>query len=333
MADSFTPNLNLTKPEVGSSPDTWGDKTNADWDIVDGVFAATGTGTVVRRNAAGNAGVGPGIDIVGPVATTRFISWFTTTFRRWAFGVNNAAESGTNAGSDLALVRYDDSGSVIDAPITMARSTGIAIFASTPKVAPTNDIYHQGNLPAVIATVSEPIGTVKMYVGITDPAGGSYMLCDGRAISRTTYATLFGIISTTFGVGDGTTTFNIPNTAERVIVGKSNAQSLIPQYDARILGAAIGEGLHTLSANELAAHSHPITDPGHTHAFTYQQTNNNPGTGAAGVVARLSATGDNTAFTVPSHSTGIANTDSAGSGIGHNTVQPSLVLSFIIRVQ
>jgi len=47
MADSYTSNLNLTKPEVGASRDTWGTKTNADWDIVDALFTANGSGTSV----------------------------------------------------------------------------------------------------------------------------------------------------------------------------------------------------------------------------------------------------------------------------------------------
>lgn len=61
------------------------------------------------------------------------------------------------------------------------------------------------------ATERLPISTVLPFAGGTAPTG--YLLCDGSAISRTTYADLFTAIGTTYGVGDGTTTFNIPNTA------------------------------------------------------------------------------------------------------------------------
>ena len=56
---------------------------------------------------------------------------------------------------------------------------------------------------------SYPAGSISMYAGSTAPTG--YLLCDGSAVSRTTYADLFTAIGTTYGVGDGSTTFNVPN--------------------------------------------------------------------------------------------------------------------------
>lgn len=67
-----------------------------------------------------------------------------------------------------------------------------------------------------IATVS-PTGTVAAYVAATAPAG--WLLCDGSPVSRTTYSTLFGVVGTAYGAGDGSTTFNLPDLRGRVGVG------------------------------------------------------------------------------------------------------------------
>ena len=335
LTDGHTPNLNLTQPADGASDDTWGLKTNSNWSILDALFGVGGANTVVKTNAAGNAAV-QGIDISTPTPLARFINWFTGTSQRWQMGANATAESGANFGSDLVLSRYDDLGNVIDVPVTITRSTGVVKFAQTPTVG-ANKIINAGDLSAVGAFY-EPVGTIKMYVGTVDPPAVAtpvgdgiqhYMLCNGRSLVGTAFPALFAVIGTQYGGSAGN--FNLPNTAERVIVGKSTTQTLIPQYDARAMGNSFGEGNHALALGELAAHAHTV-DTTHTHAFTYQQTNNNPATGVGGVVARLSTSGDNTAFTVPSGGSAAAPSSFVGSGTGHNNVQPSLVAQFIIRV-
>lgn len=94
-------------------------------------------------------------------------------------------------------------------------------------------------------------GTIESYSGSVIPSG--YLLCDGRAVSRTTYATLFQAIGTTYGAGDGSTTFNLPNLSERVPVGKSS------KY---VLGSKGGSATNTLTVANLPAHSHTLSAKG-----------------------------------------------------------------------
>lgn len=86
---------------------------------------------------------------------------------------------------------------------------------------------HDGSTKGGIEIGGMPVGSIIPYAGTTIPAG--YLLCDGSAISRTTYSALFASIGTTYGAGDGNSTFNIPNTNERYLKGndrKYGAESL-----------------------------------------------------------------------------------------------------------
>lgn len=95
-------------------------------------------------------------------------------------------------------------------------------------------------------------GIVMPFAGSTAPQG--WMLCDGAAISRTTYATLFSVIGTTYGEGDGETTFNIPNLSGRVVIGSSQSHAL---------GTTGGSETVTLTADQLPSHVHEV--PQHSH--------------------------------------------------------------------
>ena len=73
------------------------------------------------------------------------------------------------------------------------------------------EVYTKAQVDTMIANavaLAEPVGSIKPFAGTTVPDG--YLLCDGSAISRTTYAALFAVIGTTYGTGDGSTTFNLP---------------------------------------------------------------------------------------------------------------------------
>lgn len=144
----------------------------------------------------------------------------------------------------------------------------------------TDDLrLHDGSL-AGGRVISVPIGAVVPYAGASAPAG--YLLCDGSAVSRTTYAALFAIVGTAFGVGDGSTTFNLPDSQDRVILGKgTNNATLGAQTSSFAASSALttASGTASISAptgtfatsakdSSQASAVTSVTASGHTHGLT-----------------------------------------------------------------
>jgi microcystin-dependent protein len=101
---------------------------------------------------------------------------------------------------------------------------------------------------AFVIANAVPTGVINMWGTATAPTG--YLLCAGAAVSRSTYAALFAVIGTTFGVGDGSTTFNVPNYTNRMPYGTTIA--------------ATGGSADAV----VVSHTHTATDSGHTHTYT-----------------------------------------------------------------
>jgi microcystin-dependent protein len=103
-----------------------------------------------------------------------------------------------------------------------------------------------------------PTATIIPWSDSAVPSG--YLECNGQAVSRSTYAALFAIVSTTYGTGDGSSTFNVPNLSDNVPVGKSNNKALASTGGANTVtptGNVAGSTANaTLSTPQLAAHSH-----------------------------------------------------------------------------
>jgi microcystin-dependent protein len=324
VPDTFTTNLNLDQPEVGSSADTWGTKLNSDLAILDALFNATGTGVVVRHDGSDNAAT-VGVTVAKAAGNGRWIQFLTSASKRWFLGADTTAESGSNAGSAFLLQRYDDTGTLLGTPISIVRATGQVTLETTPQVG-SNAVYTQGNA----ANLVTPIGSVSMWAASGDPSGGYWLVCDGRAISRTTYATLFAAVASTYGNGDGSTTFNIPDFRERAAVGKSSAQTLIPQYNCTVLGTQIGEGKHTQTTAEMPVHNHGTTESAHSHNIHGDANPSASGSGATAIVPFAANKAQNYGVT-DTATTGLT-INNAGSGTAFNVVQPGLVVNFIIRV-
>jgi microcystin-dependent protein len=104
-----------------------------------------------------------------------------------------------------------------------------------------------------------PVGSLIAYAGPTSPEG--WLLCDGTAISRTTYANLFALVSTTYGSGNGTTTFNVPDMRSRMPIGAGAGTGLT----SRTLAATGGAESVVIASGNLPTHTHSIA---HDHAST-----------------------------------------------------------------
>lgn len=154
-----------------------------------------------------------------------------------------------------------------------------------------------------------PSGTVAMFAGSSAPTG--WLTCDGSAVSRTTYANLFSAISTTWGVGDGSTTFNVPDMRGRAPIGVGTGSGLT----SRALAASGGAETHVLSEAEMPAHTHGPTSGG---AEIWQR---NFG-GGLDVDITLGAGNKDGAKSV----TGVT-----GSSAAHANMQPWRALNFIIK--
>ena len=182
-----------------------------------------------------------------------------------------------------------------------------------------------------VTNFSMPSGALVAFAGSAAPTG--WLFCDGSAVSRTTYAALFTAIGTAYGVGDGSSTFNVPDMRGRVPAGFDSANGtgrLTGQtggISAATLGNSGGEQTHTLSTAELAAHSHGVTDAGHVHSLPAQTM---VFTGAADVFQHSGANNMTLGGNTGSSSSNIT-IQNAGSGSAHNNVQPGLVVNYIIK--
>lgn len=162
-----------------------------------------------------------------------------------------------------------------------------------------------------------PTGSVQMYAASVAPLG--YLLCDGGAVSRTVYAALFAVVGTTYGVGDGSTTFNVPDLRGRAAIGAGLGAGLTN----RVLASTGGAETVTLDSSMMPSHTHTTNAPG--------------GQGNLGLVL---ADGTNTATAVDAsagelkiwdlpHALTINNTGGDGA---HPNMQPWLALNYIIKI-
>jgi microcystin-dependent protein len=189
-----------------------------------------------------------------------------------------------------------------------------------------------------------PFGMMVDYAGTSAPS--LWLLCYGQAISRSTYSDLFGIVGTTYGSGDGSTTFNLPDCRGRVAAGQDDMggvsanrlTGLTNGVNGDTLGASGGLESFTLATANLPSHTHDAgtlagvtsTDGSHTHTEDSTQSNGQAesGTGKSVVTDDSGTTGSGGSH---SHDVTVSGaTAAAGSGTAMPHIQPTLILNKII---
>jgi microcystin-dependent protein len=176
--------------------------------------------------------------------------------------------------------------------------------------------FDGGNLTGIEGI---PTATIVPWTSASVPTG--FLECNGQAVSRSTYSALFAIVSTTYGTGDGASTFNVPDLQDNVAVGKSNNKALASTGGANTVTSTGNIGGSTanatLSTPQLASHGHPG-------GVSLRSSPNSNGNGNI--------------------STNSGTTGNAGSGNGHShnlsgnftgdatsVIQPYLTILYIIK--
>jgi microcystin-dependent protein len=277
----------------------------------------------------------------------------TTTTDASLSSTGHAFQIGADSGANL----------IIDNNEIMSRNNGVGSFLGINIDGGTVEIGSASSTVTLNGTLVGrflPAGAITQFAGASAPSG--YLLCSGQAVSRSTFSTLFSAIGTTYGVGDGSTTFNLPNLQNRVPVGKgagtfANLNDTGGAETHTLTTAQMPSHTHTQNSHNHTQNSHTHTGPSHTHSGPSHshnitvidgRTSVNRGTGTTGTqtpdapivskstsVAGTGATGaagtGNTGSTTPTNNSTTATNQNTGGGGAHNNLQPYIVLNYIIK--
>lgn len=280
----------------------------------------TGTGTVTLLGAPNGF---RSFSVVGDGNTCPYVIVHADTSKNeWEVGIGTYTSSGTTLSRTTVLA--SSTGSAVDftsgdkevflpnpalwsGPISSLSSVTVADGDSFILADTSDSENHKKVAASALRAYMVPPGFIMPYAGSSVPSG--WLDCDGSAVSRTTYADLFTAISTTWGIGNGTTTFNVPDLRGRVIVGAGTGTGLT----ARSVGDIDGEEEHELTEGELAEHNHTL------------------GSGAWNFIGNQGVGANNYTPTGGTNTSSFAATDDTGDGDPHNNMQPFGVCKWAIK--
>jgi microcystin-dependent protein len=382
---TYSTSLRAELPTGGTQAGVWGDTTNSNLNyIFDSAIAGyitvpislaaqplTYTNGPTTTNSLNQAvyqalkltagGVGAAFAIYAPPVSKTYIIYNATAYTATIYNssvIGNTTAGGTGvtipAGETMTVVT--DGGTAISgAGFTQQNTALISPHLSGTPTAPTatsGDNSTQIATTAFVQINGTPTGGLMLWPTASPPA--NWLICNGTAVSRATYATLFAVVGTTFGAGNGSTTFNLPNYTDRMPIGAGSSYSVNSQG---------GSATTTLTTTELPSHSHSasssssssstfsgsagstsVTNIDHNHNESWAA----PDFGGPITAARLNANGvqpvtggmnsnttHNHAFTpAGSVSTSTSTTTtvgSTGSGAAFTNLPPYLGIYFIIK--
>lgn len=187
--------------------------------------------------------------------------------RGYAFSAATGEKTGANL-EDLATRAYPTVASeIVDQVMLETYSdSGVVDDGGNPinRIRIKDGSITQAKLAsAAVTALAAPAGTVIQFAGATAPTG--YLECNGAAVSRTTYATLFAVVGVAFGEGNGSTTFNVPDLRGRFVRGWDHAAGNDPDAATRTAmatGGATGDNVGSVQADDYKSHTHQVAVTG-----------------------------------------------------------------------
>lgn len=374
MPSTFSTNLKLEMMATGENSATWGTKTNTNLGTLL-EEAITGSATVAMADANQTVSISNGSSSTGRQAYLKTTGVLTaqrnltvpTVNKTYiinnactGFGVNVTTSGGTGIVVPVGTTRlvYADGTNVVEQVSSTGNLTVSGTLTATGNVTVGSVNKVTITAPATSATLTVadgktltasqtvtldgvsgstfnlPPGLIMPYAATgTVPTGWLY--CDGTNVSRVTFANLFAVVSTTFGVGDGSTTFGLPDMRGRLPAGLDiiNGSGNAGRIGSTTLGAALGTATNTATTTISSAGTNAINFG----AINLVQTSGAISTtgasvqsGSGAVVAQIGDQVNVTGQTTVNGSFGINVSGSAASSV-FNIVQPTMVFSYLIK--